>query len=220
MTTSTEGLLERVLAVEEPDDDTVRAILDATREQIRRFGLRRLTMDDVAEAAGVGRATVYRRVGSRDEVIEAVILRELRSFIAEVDRTLEGLPTERWVVEGFAATLAAARENPLLQRLLTIEQDVALPYLTVRAAPGIAVAREFLARRIRAAQSAGEAPDFDPEPVAELLVRLCQSLLLTPDGRIPSGDDPEASRAFARAYLRPIITGQQAPADAGRGPAV
>jgi AcrR family transcriptional regulator len=201
------ALLERVLAAEDPDDAASRRILEATRDQLQRFGLHRLTMDSAAAAAGLSRPTLYRRFGSRDELVEAVIIGELRDFLTELEHRLAGLPTREWVVEGFAMTLAAARENTLLRRLLTVDQDVALPYLTIGAAPGLAVAREFLAQRIGHAQAAGEAPAFsDPEPVAEVLVRLCQSLLLTPDGQLPDGQDPGAARAFARSYLTPLVT--------------
>jgi hypothetical protein len=40
--------------------------------------------------------------------------------------------------------------------------------------------------------------------VAEILARLTQSLLLTPEGVIPV-DDESAERDFARAHLAPLI---------------
>jgi AcrR family transcriptional regulator len=47
-------------------------ILDATEELITEHGYAELTMDAIAERAGVGKPTVYRRFRNRDEVVMAV----------------------------------------------------------------------------------------------------------------------------------------------------
>jgi hypothetical protein len=71
----------------------------------------------------------------------------------------------------------------------------------------MAVMREFLLRQYldcteaRAGQLAGE-----PEEVAEILVRLCFSLVLTPDSCLPLRTDDEA-RATGRRYLAPLVAG-------------
>jgi len=59
------------------DDPTTAAILDAAGELLGRYGLGRWSMDDVATRAGVGRATVYRRFTSREEVVNATLARDL-----------------------------------------------------------------------------------------------------------------------------------------------
>ncbi len=70
----------------------------------------------------------------------------------------------------------------------------------------LAVARGYLAEKLRRHQAAGRLRRFDPEPAAEVFVRLAHSMLLTPSGCIPENDDAQ-SRAFARAHLVPVITG-------------
>src|SRR5215204_3483701 len=50
-----------------------RAILAATRELIAEHGVRDLRMDDVAERHRVGKATIYRRYRSKDELVTAAI---------------------------------------------------------------------------------------------------------------------------------------------------
>lgn len=47
-------------------------ILDATEQLITEHGYAELTMDAIAERAGVGKPTVYRRFANRDEVVMAV----------------------------------------------------------------------------------------------------------------------------------------------------
>jgi AcrR family transcriptional regulator len=50
-----------------------RAILKATLELIAEQGVHDLRMDDVADRAGVGKATIYRRYRSKDELVTAAV---------------------------------------------------------------------------------------------------------------------------------------------------
>lgn len=55
------------------DERADQAILDATLNLMAEAGARDLRMDDVAGRAGVGKATIYRRYRSKDELITAAI---------------------------------------------------------------------------------------------------------------------------------------------------
>lgn len=201
-----EPLLEQVRGATEVDDATSTRILDAALDRFTTFGVRRTTMDDIAATAGIGRATVYRRFAGRDDIIRAVILREMGRFIDEVDAAVQRIegPIDRFV-EGFVATLRHAREHPLLRRLLEVEPDLLLPLLTLQGAPGLSLSRAYLADEFRQSQADGHIrSDVDVDLVAEMLVRLCQSLLLTPAGRIELDDDA-GLRHLARAYLAPAL---------------
>ncbi|MFE6688480.1 TetR/AcrR family transcriptional regulator [Streptomyces sp. NPDC057743] len=184
-------------------------ILDAAREQFMTFGLRRSTVDDVAKRAGVSRVTVYRRVGSKDELVQRVLLREYRHFVAEVDAAVAGLPTmEERMVEGFAAILRLIRGHPLIGGLLRLEPETMLPYLTLESGPSFLAMRGYLAGHLRRAQrqegaGPGEAAG-DPTAVAELMVRITVSFLLNPVSCFALNDDEQA-RSFARRYLTPLL---------------
>ncbi|MBB1256288.1 TetR/AcrR family transcriptional regulator [Streptomyces sp. OF3] len=52
------------------------AILDATRELLARDGYAGLTMDAVAERAGIGKAAIYRRHGTKQEMVFAAAIHE------------------------------------------------------------------------------------------------------------------------------------------------
>jgi AcrR family transcriptional regulator len=57
-------------AIGRPRDARVdRAIVNSTLELMAECGVRDLRMDDVAERAGVGKAAIYRRYRSKDELI-------------------------------------------------------------------------------------------------------------------------------------------------------
>jgi AcrR family transcriptional regulator len=205
-----EGFLARALVDDDASPDAMtERILDAALEQFQLVGLRRSTIDDVARRARVGRVTIYRRVGQKDQLVEAVILRELRRLFATVDAATAPLPrAEDRLAEGFAVVLRTVRHHPLFVRLLAVEPESVLPFLTVEGGPIIAITSAYLAGQIRLAQRAGQAPaDVEPEPVAEILARLAHSVLLTPHGGIPLDDDDQA-RAFARAHIAPLVTGR------------
>jgi AcrR family transcriptional regulator len=51
---------------------TTARILDGALSAIARQGLRKLSMSDICEEAGIARGTLYRYFKSRDEVLEAV----------------------------------------------------------------------------------------------------------------------------------------------------
>ncbi len=74
-------------------------------------------MDAVAARAKVGRMTVYRRFGSKEELTAALARREatrgMLEIAAAVDRA-EPIPAQ--VADGFVAALAVAAGHPLLKR--------------------------------------------------------------------------------------------------------
>jgi AcrR family transcriptional regulator len=63
------------------DERADAAILEAARELLAEDGARDLRMSDVAERAGVGKATIYRRYDSKEELVTAVIA----AFVSEIE---------------------------------------------------------------------------------------------------------------------------------------
>ncbi|WP_396448571.1 TetR/AcrR family transcriptional regulator [Actinomadura sp.] len=202
--TSDDDLLSLLTAGPESEPQSGR-ILDAALRCFETYGPRRTTMDDVARESGLGRATIYRRFPTKGDLVTGVLLREARRFFAELDEAVAALPTlEERLVEGFAVALRISREQRLVNRLLVVEPELILPHSTVKAGPLLAAARGYIAGRLRTAQRLGAAPaGVDPEVVAEILVRLTHSLVLTPEGHIPLDD--EGARSFARRYLLPMV---------------
>jgi len=58
--------------------------------------------------------------------------------------------------------------------------------------------------QIRIAQAAGELVDVDPEPLAEIAVRLGASFVLMPDSVIAPGDE-KRTRETIRALIAPVL---------------
>src|SRR3954466_10304226 len=128
-----------------PADDTTERILAAALTQFENFGIRRTTMEDVARRARVSRVTVYRRFPQKERLVEAGILGGASRLFPELEGAVAGLDTpEDRIVEGFTHTLAAAREQRLLNRLLRTEPEMLLPHLTVDGSLVLSAGTEFL----------------------------------------------------------------------------
>ncbi|MFD8491776.1 TetR/AcrR family transcriptional regulator [Amycolatopsis sp. NPDC059657] len=209
-TPGSDSVLERAFAealTQDPGTDEVTTrILDGAYDQFRRIGIRRSTMEDVARRAGVSRITVYRRFTTKDTLVEHVIRREFRRYFNEFLLEIKRAPTvaDR-VVLGFTSALRAIRGNPLIGGLMDVEPDVVVPSMVSDGGQTLAAVQRFVASRLRLEQRAGTvSPAVDVEVVAELMVRLSASFLVTPSQVIDLDDDDQV-RALARRYLVPML---------------
>ncbi|MGW8886544.1 TetR/AcrR family transcriptional regulator [Streptomyces sp. NPDC055749] len=224
-----EAFLARALTETPPSDALSEQILDAAREQFMTHGVRSSTVDQIARRARVSRITVRRRIGDRDDLLAACLLREYRRFVVDVDEVVAALPTrEERLVEGFVAVLEHVREHPLVGGLLRIEPEIVLSFLAAEGSPALLALRGYLADRLRHAEVARERPEGewleDPLPAAELAVRIIVSLVLNPAGSFERDDD-EQLRLLARRSLVPLLatgrttaTAAPPPPEAKEGP--
>jgi AcrR family transcriptional regulator len=178
-------------------------LLDAAFEEFSSYGLRRTSMENVAERAGLARSTLYRRFSNKRELARAVAMRRSRAVLVDLVRVVERLPTvEARLVEAFVLGITRARTDGLLLRLLEAEPETVLPYFTTHSDIALGVGRGFLAEQLR--RSPGPPIKGDPDAAAELIFRLATSIMLAPRGHIPL-DSEDDLRAFARAYLVPLL---------------
>lgn len=178
-------------------------ILDAAFQAVADHGLSRLTMDDVARAAGLSRQTVYRYFDSKDDLIMALVYREEESFLDGVRAAHAAFDRLEDAMRGAVLfCLRTAREHPLLDRLLASEPEVLLPYLTTRGAGLVARARGVL-EELAAGRT--EVDEALVHRVADLAVRAMLSYTLT-----PSEDDPEdVARGVARILTSALETREE-----------
>jgi AcrR family transcriptional regulator len=93
-----------------PDD----GVLDAAAECYLRIGVAKTTAADIARAAGISRATLYRRHGSHEAIFLAVLTRESEAMAADADGHLQGIddPSER-MLEGMLFAIGEIRSRPV-----------------------------------------------------------------------------------------------------------
>ncbi|MFF0453239.1 TetR/AcrR family transcriptional regulator [Nocardia africana] len=190
-----------------PEDRNQTTVLDAALLAFLDFGIKRTSMVEVARRGRLSLATLYRRFAGKSDLIQAVGLWQARQFVEQVDAAVQrqierDAGAEDQIVELFVAFLDGLRGNKLLDRLLTTEPEVVLPYLTVQGAPVIELGRDYVAEFITRLQTEGKLPQYDPLPLAELVARNALSLALTPQTLIPVDDEP-ACRRFARDHVVP-----------------
>ncbi|WP_437581563.1 TetR/AcrR family transcriptional regulator [Sorangium sp. So ce887] len=99
-------------------------ILDAAAELVLRWGYKRVTIDEVAKRANIGKGTVYLHWKTREALFLAVLARDaLRMF----DRFAEAIredPAEILLHRVMRRRLLLLEEFPLLQALFTRDTEV------------------------------------------------------------------------------------------------
>lgn len=199
------ALADAVGQVERDEPDP--AVLDAAYDLFCRQGIQRTTMDDVARRAGVSRITVYRRVESKEALVEQVMLREFRrnvdQFLADIGKADN--VADR-VVAGFVSSLRSVRSNPLITGLMSAEPQLLAPSVLGERGRNLAMVSQFLAGQLRREQARGNvASTVEVDIVAELMVRVAMSILLTPSALVDL-DDEEQLGELARRYLVPMLS--------------
>src|SRR2546430_6307383 len=115
------------------------AVLDATRDCVLAYGVRRTTVADVASRAGVSRMSIYRRWPDVRSLVAGLMSREWHRVLVGT----AGAPQRRGMVRRRAvaqmvAVAAALRAHPLLRKIREADPEVLLPYMLDRrgAPPG------------------------------------------------------------------------------------
>jgi AcrR family transcriptional regulator len=189
-----------------PTDATGERILDAAVQISAEVGFRNLTMDAVAERAGVGRMTVYRKFQGRAALIDAMAARETRRALETIGSAINPTgPVADQLTEGFIAAMGLMRDHPLFRRMTLVDPQGLLTALIENRGAYFIAAREFVAGLMREAQRAGKLdPAIDADERAEIMVRLGFSLALIEPTLLPLGDEA-GMRDTARRLLVPLL---------------
>jgi AcrR family transcriptional regulator len=183
-------------------------VFDAALRRIR--DLHRLDMRALAAELGVGRATLYRWVGSRDALLGEVFWWLARRSHDRAARAAGGLTGAERVLTSLQTFLTSAQSDPALHRFLADEPEVALRVLTSRVARVQAGSITVIEALLREETEAGRLqPTIDRSTLAYVIVRICESFLYADviAGRAP---DIEQAIAVVRQLLgpEPAVTGR------------
>lgn len=100
-----------------------RRILDAAAELLVAWGYRRVTIDEVAKRAGVGKGTVYLHWRSRDELFLATLLRESSEMLDCIVRAARADPATILPHRYFRLLFLETFERPLLRAMFTMDTE-------------------------------------------------------------------------------------------------
>jgi len=122
----TRALVDRVATLTGVATQTLRdRLLEAAVELTTSSGWAKVTMARLADEVGVSRQTVYNEIGTKNDLAEAMVLRELDRFLAGVTRSFDENPDD---------LVAAIRDSA--RRVLKYAQDNALLHAVVSATHG------------------------------------------------------------------------------------
>lgn len=176
-------------------------LLEATERCLRRSGIRRTTVIEIASEAGLSRAWLYKHFPDKASLIVATLIRTDERFWADARARVSS-------ARGIAAQVAAAvsfsrahQPGALMIRLQEEEPEAfaatvgtGLPALV----PGMAL---FWHEYLEAARDAGEVrADIDVARAAEWVMRIVLSLVTIPGDTFDAGR-PAGVRRFVEEFL-------------------
>ncbi|MET3961849.1 AcrR family transcriptional regulator [Marmoricola sp. OAE513] len=168
-----------------------RLIVEAA-ELTKAGGWQAITMAKLADRVGVSRQTVYNEIGSKQQLAEAMIMRELEVFLRGVDAAFAANPDDlvEAIRQAAAAVLTNARSNPLLHAVLSAShgaESTLLPLLTTQVEPiisaaGVLIRGHLAAYRVDLAEDRIDA-------LVDMVIRLLLSHVTAPSGTPSSTAD-------------------------------
>ncbi|MGC4961364.1 TetR/AcrR family transcriptional regulator [Gordonia sp. DT101] len=187
----------------EADKATEDRLLEATDRLVRQVGVRRLSMSEVARAAGVARGTLYRYYESRDVLLEALRRRTTEWFFDEVTEALTSLPTLSEQVGEFSEIIARTINPPRDQtphRARSGTNPAAMIHiLGTHGTEAVERTASFLLPYVEAARERGEIPqDTDVAGASAWLARILLSFTIFQVSSNPDDDGRPVSELIVR----------------------
>jgi AcrR family transcriptional regulator len=184
-------------------------ILNAAKACYLRLGVAKTTAADIAQEAGVSRATLYRRFPSHNDIFLAVLARESWEMFEACDKKLRGIddPSEH-MIEGILFVLDEIVRRPLHAHLFT-ESDGSWVLSQTMAADNL---HEMCVQMLSAMP--GIQPVIDEqdrkriEYMGEWVLRILASYALTPSHLARNRDE---MRALLTTTLEPAVRALIAP---------
>jgi len=99
-------------------------ILDSAAELLLRWGYKRVTIDDVAAQAGIGKGTVYLHYRTREELFFSVIMREQAAATDELIEAVRRDPREALLHRLIRLKYLSAMRRPILRAVIAADPEI------------------------------------------------------------------------------------------------
>jgi len=179
-------------------------VLDAAQSCLERFGLAKTTIEDVAQASGLSRATVYRQFGSRDALLLAVAARDADRVASRAALHLQRFEdVGSWIVEGMLFCLREIPKRPVLSQFLAPQEFGAASRMLLTSDRMLAIGSEILRPMFEPARRRGLLhEDLELDSLMEWVLRILMSYLAVPG---PPSRTEEDLRRLLRGMLLPAV---------------
>lgn len=191
--------------VEDTKDKPVRErLLDSAEGCLAQFGPQKTSMEDVARAAGMSRATVYRYFENRDALLLGVASRQAAALASEAMSYLSRFDAiSDWLVEGLLFTLRELPKRPVFASLVTSLDSGEASKLLLGSTGLIQIGVNVLRPMFGTAKEQGLLrDDIDIDMLIEWLLRVLWTYLNAPS---QVATDEESMRKLFRMMLIPAV---------------
>jgi AcrR family transcriptional regulator len=184
-------------------------IVEAALRCFRRFGMQKTTLQDVADEAGLSRATVYRYFPDRAVLITAAIDRATTDMYERSAAAASRAKTLESQIAAFVEEqVRAGSEQRARQRVRDIDIDDVFLHTYLRRSDQAARTRmKFLEPYLQAAHDRGELrKELSVAEACEWISIAMFSMIFWPSGEYFDADDPKSvSKFFARHVCRGLL---------------
>jgi AcrR family transcriptional regulator len=193
-----------LVAAESATDPVSDRILAAAAELVGRQGDQLTTVAAIARKAGVGRATVFRRFGSKQEILDRALMRELRMLAVALQESAADAETAAAaLIECFVLSMRAMRHRPLLRRLAQLEPEKLIAFTRLRRPHVLALWRSMYT----SIMEPFDTPQVDPlarSALVDVLIHLTLGYSVIPESSIDLEHDDNLRRVAASVIL-PVL---------------
>jgi AcrR family transcriptional regulator len=106
------------------NEEMVKAeILSVAGGLIQQFGIQKVTMQDIAKAAGKGKSTLYYYFKSKEEILDAVLDKEMKDFYLQFETAMEKESTFEEKLRTYIITKIKTVESKVKDYAFLIEND-------------------------------------------------------------------------------------------------
>lgn len=164
-------------------------VLDAAYELICAEGWRAVNMSQIAAMVGISRQVLYKEIGAKQALGQALVQRETDRFITGVLSAMRAHPDDpaAGLAAGAAFTLRAGADDALVKANLSRARDAEVgltPLLTMGPRPIWAGAMDVVAAAVREFYDLPDAVDRQLNSIIEVDFRLTFSHMLQPMGSV------------------------------------
>ncbi|RDI50544.1 TetR family transcriptional regulator [Nocardia mexicana] len=162
-------------------------VIDTARRLVCTEGWGAVNMSRMAKEVGVSRPVLYKEIGTKQELAEAVIRHELEGFLVGIADSLAAHPGDAvaGMTRAVEYALRAGADNALLKAVLagrTATDTTLLPVLMTEPEPLLGRAIAAVTAAVRAQYGMDALTDDDLDARLETVVRLALSHIFQPTG--------------------------------------
>ena len=186
------------------DPRTVTRILRAAEQCYERFGITKTTMDDIAKAAELSRATLYRTFSDRESLLTALFRQRAHRNTERRSPVIAALPSLReQLLEGIHENVQAARADHLITALVSGEHMALATNLLSSTGLAHEIQREFWYPILDKARSEGKLRDDVDIDAFCLWIAHLETMFITQFK--DTDEDDEQLRLLVDSFVTPAV---------------